>query len=256
MKVAILAGGYGTRLSEETELRPKPMVEIGGKPILWHIMRHFAHYGFNDFVILGGYKSYMIKEYFLNYGPHRGDFTIDMRTGKTTYHSNSSEDWKVTVLDTGMDVMTGGRILRAREHLLGQPFFLTYGDGVADVNLHKLVEFHKARKAALTLTTIQPEARFGILEFGKDDQVLNFSEKPKGDGTWINAGFFVCEAEVFKVLDKGDETIFERSPMEALAAQRKLYAYRHRGFWKCMDTLRDKVQLETMWQEKQVAWQI
>ncbi len=255
MKVAILAGGYGTRLSEETELKPKPMVEIGGKPMLWHIMKHYYSYGFNDFVILGGYKCFAIKEYFSNYTFHNSDIVVDASQNKVTVVNNNSEKWKVTILDTGLDTMTGGRIRRAKEYLKDGPFMVTYGDGVSDVNLESLIGFHRRHKAICTLTAIQPEARFGVIQFGDNDQVQKFAEKPKGDGSWINGGFFVCEPEILKYLDS-DETIFERSPLEKLAGENKLFAYRHEGFWKCMDTLRDKQQLETMWEKGDVRWRV
>lgn len=253
MKVAILAGGYGTRLSEETDLKPKPMVEIGGKPILWHIMKHYYKAGFDEFVILGGYKAFSIKEYFVNYSLHRSDVVVNASENKLEILNNLSEKWKVTILDTGLDTMTGGRIKRA-QHLLGkEPFMVTYGDGVCDVDLKALVKFHQDKKAICTLTAIQPEARFGVIKFSETDQVLQFAEKPKGEGSWINGGFFVCQPEIFKYLD-GDSTIFERAPLEKVAEQGKLFAFRHNGFWKCMDTLRDKQQLQTMWEQGEMSW--
>ncbi len=255
MKVAILAGGYGTRLSEETDLRPKPMVEIGGKPILWHIMKHYYGYGFNDFVILCGYKSFMIKEYFTNYSLHQSDVVVDSAEHKVSFSNNQSEKWRVTMIDTGLDTMTGGRIKRAEKYLKDAPFMLTYGDGLSDVNIESLVEFHKSKKGLCTLTAVQPEARFGILQMKENSGVEKFVEKPKGDGSWINGGFFVCEPEILKYLD-GDETIFERSPLERLAEQNKLFAYQHSGFWKCMDTLRDKQQLQSLWESGEVPWRV
>lgn len=255
MKVAILAGGYGTRLSEETELKPKPMVEIGGQPILWHIMKHYHSFGFDDFVILSGYKSYMIKEYFLNYSLHRCDLTVDSANHDVKYTNNQSEKWRVTVLDTGLDTMTGGRIKRAYEHLKDEAFMLTYGDGLSDIDLQALLQHHRETKGVCTLTAIQPEARFGVLDFADGDRISSFMEKPKGDGSWINGGFFVCEPEIFKYLE-GDETIFERKPLERLAGEKKLFAYRHEGFWKCMDTLRDKQQLQKMWDEGELRWRV
>jgi glucose-1-phosphate cytidylyltransferase len=253
MKVAILAGGYGTRLSEETDLKPKPMVEIGGRPILWHIMKHYYSYGFDDFVILSGYKSFMIKEYFVNYSLHRSDVVVNAAENKVEFSNNQSEKWRVTILDTGLDTMTGGRIKRAQKFLADEPFMVTYGDGVSDVDLKALAKFHQEKKAVCTLTAIQPEARFGVIQFSNTDQVQKFSEKPKGEGSWINGGFFVCEPEIFKYLES-DETIFERAPLERLADQGKLYAYRHSGFWKCMDTLRDKQQLQAMYEQGEARW--
>ena len=254
MKVAILAGGFGTRLSEETDIRPKPMVEIGGKPILWHIMKHYSSYGFNEFVVLLGYKGYTIKEYFANYYLHQSDITIDTKAGKLTVHSNDSEDWKITLVETGPETMTGGRVKRAEKYLAGETFMLTYGDGVSDVNVKKLVEFHQAQKKILTLTAIQPEGRFGVLDIGAGHKVQRFLEKPRGDGSWINGGFFVCEPGIFGYLRDGDKTIFERAPMETLAGEGQLSAYQHEGFWKCMDTLRDKQELNQMWASGKAPW--
>lgn len=254
MKVAILAGGFGTRLSEETDVRPKPMVEIGGKPILWHIMKHYAAYGHRDFVILAGYKSYFIKEYFANYYLHQSDVTFDTKSGKMTVHSNESEDWSITVVDTGLETMTGGRVNRARKYLDGETFMLTYGDGVADINVDQLLSFHREHKKTLTLTAIQPDGRFGVLDISKDGKVDRFLEKPKGDGNWINGGFFVCEPKIFEYLSEGDNAIFERTPMEALTRDGQLAAYKHNSFWKCMDTLRDKVELSNMWASGHAPW--
>lgn len=254
MKVAILAGGYGTRLSEETGVRPKPMVEIGGKPILWHIMKHYSAYGHRDFVILLGYKGYYIKEYFANYYLHQSDVTIETKHGRMTVHSNESEDWSITLVDTGMDTMTGGRVNRARKYLDGETFMLTYGDGVSDVNLDKLVGFHRERKKTLTMTTIQPDGRFGVPEMTPDGQVQRFLEKPKSDANWINGGFFVCEPSIFEYLHEGDKAIFERTPMETLAREGQLVAYKHNSFWKCMDTLRDKEELSKLWDSGRAPW--
>ncbi len=254
MKVAILAGGFGTRLSEETDIRPKPMVEIGGKPILWHIMKHYSSYGFNEFVVLLGYKGYTIKEYFANYYLHQSDITIDTKAGKLTVHSNDSEDWKITLVETGPETMTGGRVKRAEKYLAGETFMLTYGDGVSDVNVKKLVEFHQTQKKILTLTAIQPEGRFGVLDIGTENKVQRFLEKPRGDGSWINGGFFVCDPKIFGYLRDGDKTIFERTPMETLASEGQLTAYQHEGFWKCMDTLRDKQELNQMWASGRAPW--
>jgi glucose-1-phosphate cytidylyltransferase len=255
MKVAILAGGFGTRLAEETEIRPKPMVEIGGKPILWHIMKIYSHYGFNDFVILLGYKGYYIKEYFANYFLHQSDITIDLSSGKMEILNNSSEPWRVTLLDTGINTMTGGRIKRARHVLGNETFMLTYGDGVGDVNIQELLKFHKAHGKSLTITSAQPEGRFGSLVIGDHDKVLAFQEKPKGDGAWVNAGFFVCEPKIFEYIEN-DETIFEKEPLENLTKDGEVFAYKHYGFWKPMDTLRDKLELQRLWDSGKAPWKI
>jgi glucose-1-phosphate cytidylyltransferase len=255
MKVLILAGGLGTRLSEETDVRPKPMAEIGGKPILWHIMKLYSHYGFNDFVVLLGYKGYQIKEYFFNYYLHQSNVTIDLLTNKMEVHKSTSEPWKITLLDTGFSTMTGGRIKRAKEFINGEPFLLTYGDGVSDIDISKTVQFHQKHKKLITMTSVQPEGRFGALSLGEEDKVNAFMEKPKGDGTWINGGFFVCQPEVLDYI-QGDDSIFEREPLERLAADGQLYSYRHHGFWKCMDTLRDKNQLNEMWATNNPKWKV
>lgn len=255
MKVAILAGGFGTRLSEETDIKPKPMVEIGGKPILWHIMKQYSHYGHNDFVILCGYKSYYIKEYFANYFLHQSDVTIDLKNNKMEIHNNQSEPWKVTLLDTGLETMTGGRVKRAEKFLKDETFLLTYGDGVSDIDLDKLVSFHKKNGKLMTLTSVQPEGRFGALDL-EGDLIRKFAEKPKGDGSWINGGFFVCEPKIFDYIKEGDSTILERSPLEGLANDQQLVAYKHEGFWKPMDTLRDKTQLEQLWDTKKAPWKV
>ena len=256
MKVLLLAGGFGTRLSEETDIKPKPMVEIGGKPILWHIMKIYSHYGFNEFVILLGYKGCYIKEYFANYFLHQSDVTIDIATGKMEVLNNSSEPWKVTLLDTGLETMTGGRIKRAQNFVGNEPFMLTYGDGVADIDIKKLVEFHKSHGKAMTMTSAQPEGRFGALNIDEKNQVTNFLEKPKGDGGWINAGFFVCEPKVFDYITEGDSIVFEQSPLQNLAKDGEIYTYKHEGFWKPMDTLRDKMQLQKLWESKQAPWRV
>jgi len=255
MKVLLLAGGFGTRLSEETDTRPKPMAEIGGKPILWHIMKIYSHYGFNEFVILLGYKGYYIKEYFANYFLHQSDVTIDLGTNQMEVHNNTSEPWKVTLLDTGLNTMTGGRIKRAKDFISNEPFLLTYGDGVADVNMHSLIDFHRKHGKCITLTAVQPEGRFGALLTDDDDKVHSFMEKPKGDGSWINAGFFVCEPKVLDYITD-DHTVFEQQPLERLAGEGELYTYRHEGFWKCMDTLRDKNKLNELWDGGDAKWKI
>ena len=257
MKVVILAGGFGTRLSEETYSIPKPMVLIGEKPILWHIMKIYSSYGFNEFVILGGYKCYIIKEYFTNYFLHQSDVTINLSLNKIEILDSQSEPWNVTILDTGLDTLTGGRIKRAEKYLKDATFLLTYGDGVSDINIAELVNFHRHHKKAITMTAVQPEGRFGAMEFDEhSNQVNHFMEKPKGDGAWINGGFFVCEPKIFDYIDQGDQTTWERTPLEKLAAKGELFAYRHDGFWKPMDTLRDKIQLEELWNKNKAPWKI
>jgi len=256
MKVLLLAGGFGTRLSEETDIRPKPMVEIGGKPILWHIMKIYSTYGFNDFVILLGYKGYSIKEYFANYFLHQSDITIDMSNGKMEVLNNSSEPWKVTLLDTGIDSMTGGRIKRAQDFVGDEPFMLTYGDGVSDINIEELLKFHKSHGKTVTMTSAQPDGRFGALEISNDNQVLEFKEKPKGDGSWINAGFFVCEPRVFDYITEGDSTVFEQAPLINLAHDSEIFTYKHDGFWMPMDTLRDKNSLQKIWESGKAPWKV
>ena len=253
LKVVILAGGLGTRLSEETGIRPKPLVEIGGRPILWHIMKGYAAQGFRHFVVLLGYKGYYIKEYFANFFLHQSDVTFDLARNEMHVHNSASEDWRVTLLDTGDETMTGGRIRRARPHLQGERFLLTYGDGVCDVDLAELLAFHEAHGKQMTLTAVQPEGRFGAIVQQADGTVSEFKEKPVGDGAWINGGFFVCEPGVLDTID-GDDTVFEREPMERLADRGELVAYRHSGFWKCMDTLRDKVALNEMWDRGDAPW--
>jgi len=254
MKVLILAGGMGTRLAEETNIIPKPMVEIGGHPILWHIMKIYSQYGYNDFIILLGYKGYIIKEYFANYFLHRSDVTFDLEKNQMTIHEQHCEPWKVTLIDTGLNTMTGGRVLRAKKYVGNEPFMLTYGDGVSDVNIKELVEFHKAHGKIATMTSVQPEGRFGALISKMDGEITSFMEKPAGDGSWINAGFFVLEPKVFDYIKEGDATIFERTPLEQLAKDGELYTYKHTGFWKCMDTLRDKQQLQEMWDKGIAQW--
>lgn len=254
MKVLILAGGLGSRLSEETVLKPKPMVEIGGKPILWHIMKIYSTYGYNEFIILCGYKGYMIKEYFVNYYRHMSDLTVDMSKNELTYHVNHAEPWKVTLVDTGNDTMTGGRIKKVRKYVGDEPFLLTYGDGVSDVNISETVKFHKQHGKAITMTSVQPEGRFGSLQINDNEQVISFIEKPKGDGAWINGGFFVCEPKVFDYIRDDDMIVFEKEPLETLAKDGELYTYKHYGFWKPMDTLRDKSQLEDMIENNKAPW--
>jgi glucose-1-phosphate cytidylyltransferase len=254
MKVLILAGGLGSRLSEETSLKPKPMVEIGGRPILWHIMKIYSHYGFNEFIIMCGYKGYVIKEYFANYYRHRSDLTVDMATNTICYHKNHAEPWKVTLIDTGLNTMTGGRIKRVQEYVGNEPFMLTYGDGVCDINVNTLVDYHKQHGKLITMTSVQPAGRFGSLLIDENNNILSFKEKPKGDGSWINAGFFVCQPEVFDYIQGGDSTFFEREPLENLAKDKQLVTYKHSGFWKPMDTLRDKTELSEMVEMGTAPW--
>jgi glucose-1-phosphate cytidylyltransferase len=254
MKVVLLAGGLGTRLSEETDLRPKPMVEIGGHPILWHIMKTYSYWGFNEFVILTGYKSHIIKDYFINYYFRYSDMTIDMATNSVELHNIRNEQWKVTLLYTGPDTQTGGRLLRAKDYLCKERFMLTYGDGVSDVNINELIKNHEKSEKTVTLTTVQPAGRFGSIEIDENGAVKSFKEKPDGDGAWINGGFFVMEPGVFDYLTDGDSTILERKPLERMAEAGQLYVYKHRGFWRPMDTLRDKNELNDMWIKGTAPW--
>lgn len=253
MKVVILAGGLGTRLAEETSVRPKPMAEIGDRPVLWHIMKIYSAFGFNEFVVCLGYKGYMIKEYFSNYFLHNCDVTFDMRTHGMEVHQNANEPWHVTLVDTGSDTMTGGRIKRVADYIGDETFMLTYGDGVADVDLTALLAFHRAHGKRATVTAVQPAGRFGAMELGDGDVVRCFQEKPEGDGGWINGGFFVLEPSVIDLID-GDATLWEREPIEALANADELLAYKHRGFWQPMDTLRDKQHLDTLWKSGRAPW--
>lgn len=255
MKLAILAGGYGTRISEESDIKPKPMIDIGGKPILWHIMKYYSSFGVNEFVILLGYKGYVIKEYFANYFLHNSDVTFDVKKNKMIIHNNTSEDWKVTLVETGLDTMTGGRILRAREYLKDDTFMLTYGDGVGNVDISELLKTHNEHGRTMTVTAVQPEGRFGALDIVENNKIKSFLEKPRGDGSWINGGFFVCSPKVLDYI-KNDQTIFEREPLENLANNNELYSYKHDGFWKAMDTLRDKNQLCSLWDSGKAPWKI
>lgn len=254
MKVLLLAGGFGTRLAEETGLKPKPMIEIGGNPILWHIMKMYSNYGFNDFVVLLGYKGNVIKEYFANYFLHQSDVTIDLSNGDLKILGNPCEPWKVTLLDTGLNSMTGARIKKAQNLVGNKPFMLTYGDGVSNININKLIDFHKSHGKAITITSAQPDGRFGALEISSDNKILKFQEKPKGDGSWINAGFFVCEPKVFNYISDGDRTIFEQEPLMNLAKDNELYTYKHNDFWMPMDTLRDKIKLNKMVEDGNAPW--
>lgn len=257
MKVLILAGGFGTRLSEETGIKPKPMVEIGGKPILWHILKSYSQYGFKEFVILLGYKGYMIKEYFANYFLHNSSVTIDLKNNEISVLNNKSEDWKITLLDTGLNTMTGGRIKQAKDIVGDEKFLLTYGDGVSDVNFKELVKFHDDHKGIITMTTIQPQSRYGTIEYGEDDKLVkSFQEKPKGERGWINGGFFVCDPEVFDYIDNDSQCVFERNPLENMSKDQKLYAYKHYKFWRAMDSLKDKNDLEELWNTNNAQWKI
>lgn len=255
MKALILAGGFGTRLSEETRLIPKPMVEIGGKPILWHIMKIYSHYGFNEFVILTGYKSHVIKDYFVNYYQQYSDITVDMLNNSVEIHKTKTEPWKVTMLYTGQDTMTGSRIKKAQEYVGNEPFLLTYGNGVSDVNINELIKCHKESGKYLTLTAVKPSGKFGALDIDSDGSIKTFQEKPQGDGAWINGGFMVCEPEVFDYIENNrNDVIFERTPLENLAKDGQLNSYKHKGFWHSMDTLKCKNDLTAMWQEERAPW--
>jgi len=252
LKAVILAGGLGTRISEETSSKPKPLIDIGGMPILWHIMKIYSSYGINDFVICCGYKGYMIKEYFANYSLHMSDVTFDMKNSSMEVHHKSVEPWKVTLVDTGLNTLTGGRLGRVKKYVNNDTFCFTYGDGVADINISDLIKFHKSKKKTATITAVQPPGRFGILEIENDD-VLKFKEKPEGDGNWINGGFFVLEPSVFDYI-KGDSTTWEREPLEKLSHQRSLSVYKHKGFWHAVDTLRDRNYLEELWTSGKADW--
>lgn len=255
MKVVILAGGLGTRLSEETELKPKPMVEIGGKPILWHIMKHYSWYGHNEFIICLGYKGYVIKEFFANYFLHTSDITMDLQNNKLTIHKSDTEPWKITLIDTGMHTMTGGRLGRVREYVGNERFMLTYGDGVSDIDLNQELQFHEQNGSLATIAAVQPSARFGALKITDNSKVESFIEKPAGMNSWINAGFFILEPQVIDLI-ADDQTIWERAPLETLASRGELSAYRHYGFWKPMDTLRDKRELEGLWESGDAPWKV
>lgn len=256
MKVVLLAGGFGTRISEESYLKPKPMIEIGGQPILWHIMKEYSSYGFNEFVICAGYKQQVIKEYFANYYLHRSDITFDFTAqNEMVVHNNVAEPWKVSIVDTGLNTMTGGRIKRVRDYIGNDTFMLTYGDGVCDINIKELYDFHKKSGKLATMTAIQPGGRFGTLDIDESNTIERFSEKRKEDGGWINGGYMVIEPQVIDYID-GDQTVFEREPLERLAAEGQLQAYKHDGFWQCMDTLRDKNLLEELLEQNKAPWKI
>lgn len=256
MKVVILCGGRGTRISEETEVLPKPMVMIGNKPILWHIMKLFSYYGHNDFILCLGYKGYVIKEYFSHYFLHMSDATIDMANNKIEIHNTASEPWKVTLVDTGLETMTGGRLKRVEKFVGKGTFLMTYGDGVANIDIDKLVKAHRKNGRLATLTAVQSIGRFGVLGIGRNDAVRNFLEKPKDESTWINGGFFALESEIFKYIKDDTSAVWEQEPLERLAADNDLDAYKHSGFWKCMDTLRDKIELERMWNSGKAEWKV
>ena len=256
MKVVILAGGLGTRLAEETDTRPKPMVEIGGKPVLWHIMKIYSHYGFNEFVICLGYKGFFIKEYFANYFLHQSDLTIDLSDNSKQVHNNSSENWKITLVDTGLNTLTGGRIKRIQNYIGNEPFFLTYGDGLSDVNIAELLNNHKKSNKFCTVTGIRPQGRFGLMKVGSNNDIVSFSEKKDEDNSLINGGYFVCEPNVFDYINDGDSTIWEKEPLESLASDGQLNLNFHDGFWKPMDSLKDKMDLNELWNADKADWKI
>ncbi|EJU21043.1 glucose-1-phosphate cytidylyltransferase [Peptoanaerobacter stomatis] len=256
MKVVILAGGFGTRISEESHLKPKPMIEIYGMPILWHIMKSYSHYGYNDFIICCGYKGYVIKEYFAEYYLHNSDITFDFtNNNKMTIHNNVAEPWKVTLVDTGLNTMTGGRLKRIQKYLGNETFMLTYGDGVCDINLNKLEEFHESHKKTATITAIQPGGKFGALDINDKGQIETFIEKRKEDGGWINGGYMVLNPEIFNLIED-DNTVLEKYPLEELSRRKELIAYKYDGFWQCMDTLRDKIYLEELLTKNQAPWKV
>lgn len=255
MKAVILAGGFGTRLSEETQLKPKPMVEIGGKPILWHILKTYSHHGINDFVICLGYKGYLIKEYFSNYLLHSSNVTFDLSTNSMSFHQNSAEPWRITLIDTGAETMTGGRVKRIAPYIEDETFLLTYGDGVGDIDITASLHYHREHGRAATVTAVQPAGRFGRLGIGDEGAVEQFDEKPRGDGNWINGGFFVLEPSVFEYIDD-DRTVWEQAPLERLAKEGELQAFKHHGFWLPMDTLRDKQHLESLWSRGEAPWKV
>lgn len=254
MKAVILAGGFGTRLSEETDLRPKPMIEIGGKPIIWHIMKTYSHYGVHEFIVCLGYKGYIVKEYFTNYFHHTSDITVNTRTGDIKIHRQATEDWQVSLIETGLNTMTGGRLKRVRAFLDDEDFFMTYGDGVSDVDIERLLAFHRKEGRLATVSAVRPPGRFGALEIA-DGSVTAFHEKPQGDNAYINGGFFVLSPKVLDYVE-GDDTVWEREPMERLAMEGELSAYHHEGFWQPMDTLRDRTQLEALWAAGKAKWKV
>lgn len=252
MKAVILAGGFGTRITEETQLKPKPLIEIGGMPLLWHIMKIFSHYGINDFVICCGYKGFMIKEYFANYSLHKSNITFNLKENSTHVHSSNVEPWKITLVDTGLNTMTGGRLKKVKEFLDDESFCFTYGDGLSDINLKELIDFHKNQNTLATVTGVRPPGRFGAMSIS-NNKVTKFQEKPEGDGDWINGGFFVLEPKIFDYLTD-DKTIWEREPLEKLSSDNQLSSYLHSGFWQPVDTLRDKNNLEELWKSNKAPW--
>lgn len=256
MKVVILAGGLGTRLAEETEVRPKPMVEIGGMPVIWHIMKIYSFFGFNDFIICLGYKGYYIKEYFANYFLHQSDLTIDLNDNSKKFHTNGSEKWKITLVDTGLTTQTGGRIKKIKKYLNNKPFLLTYGDGLANVNIKELIENHLKNGKKCTVTGIQPQGRFGLMKVGKNNNIISFSEKKDEDNSLINGGFFVCEQSIFDYLNDDESCIWEKYPLETLAKDGELNLNVHSGFWKPMDSLKDKIDLNELWNLGKADWKI
>lgn len=256
MKAVILAGGFGTRLSEATNLIPKPMVEIGGKPILWHIMKTYAEHGITEFVVCCGYKGYVIKEWFANYFLHTSDVTFDLANNQMEVHNSHSESWKVTLVDTGLNTMTGGRIKKIQKYIGNEPFLLTYGDGVTDLNISETIKFHNKTGKLLTVTAYKPQGKFGSLEINENGIVTAFTEKPAGDGNWVNAGYFVCEPEIFDYIGNEDSIIFERTPLENIAKDGKMASFKHQGFWKPMDILRDNIELNEMWDKNKAPWKI
>lgn len=255
MKAVILAGGYGTRISEETTLKPKPMVEIGGRPILWHIMKYYSCFGIKEFIICLGYKGYVIKEFFSNYYTHQSDIRINLSNNSTEILNSSSEDWKITLIDTGIDSMTGGRVKRVKPYINNETFLLTYGDGLSNIKIDETFEFHRKQKSVLTLSATRPGGRFGILDIRDDDRVSSFREKRKEDSGWVNGGFFVVEPAIFDYID-GDNTVFEKYPLETLAKENKLSAYKHNDFWAPMDTVKDRNDLEALWDANKAPWKI
>lgn len=257
MKVVLLAGGYGTRISEESQFKPKPMVELGGMPILWHIMKLYGHYGYNDFIICAGYKQHVIKEYFADYFLHTSDITFDFTQGtnEMIVHRNVSEPWRVTVVDTGLNTMTGGRIKRAKEYINGKPFMLTYGDAVSDINIRELERYHFAHGKLVTMSAYNVGQRFGVLDLDENNLIREFREKTQGDGNMINIGYMVCQPEFLDYIE-GDDAVLEKGPLETMAKKRELIAYRHEGFWHCMDTLREKEALEEMWSSGHAPWKV
>jgi len=257
MKAVIFAGGFGTRLSEATDLIPKPMVEIGGKPILWHIMKIYSHYGINDFIICCGYKQYVIKEYFAHYFYHNSDLTVDLSNNSLEILDTHSENWRVTLVDTGLNTMTGGRLKRVQKYVGNERFLLTYGDGVSDVDINDVIKYHESKGGLITLTSYQPRGKFGAIDIGNNDQVTQFDEKPEKDDHWINAGYFVCEPEVFNYLPENDDAcVFEQDPLRNLAKEGKMFAYKHTGFWRPMDMLKDNKDLNAMWNSGNAPWKV